>query len=395
VTLVLEIESEEEPAMAQQGQVLKLKTTGADGNPTWAYRYRLDGRGSARPQVGGFATQGEALEALQVALERLHRRNGHLAQITLRELADDYLTQHEAEPRTIAKLRWLLAKAAYAFGERRVVDLRSEEIGARRATLPEGHRFEATQALRQLLNRAVAWKIIDSNPAKAGVDNPRRHHPEKRPFESWAEINAVAEHLGPVYGPMVVFAAATGLRPGEWIALDQRDLDRETRVVYVRGAFAHGRLKNTKTRRSTRAVPLQAIALEALEQLPARPDTPLLFPAPHGGYLDLHNFRRRAWKAAQRAAGSSRCGGRTTCATRSRPLRCGPASLPSTSPVSWRQPDDDRPPLRPPRPRRAGARGRPPRLARGRRSRGRRVDAPWTPRPTAPRQWERVQSAID
>jgi integrase len=44
-------------------------------------------------------------------------------------------------------------------------------------------------------------------------------------------------------------------------------------------------------------------ALEALERLPARPNTRLLFPAPRGGYLDLHNFRRRVWKPAQRAAG--------------------------------------------------------------------------------------------
>jgi integrase len=289
--------------MAQQGQVFKLKTSGADGKPTWAYRHRLDGRGSARPQVGGFSTQGQALKGFQVALERLHRRNGRLAQITLGELAEEYLAQHEAEPRTIAKLRWLLAKATAAFGDRRVVDLRSEEIGAWRTTLPEGHRFEATQALRQALNRAVAWKIIDSNPAKVGVDNPRRQHPEKRPFESWVEINALAEQLGPIYGPMVVFAAATGLRPSEWIALEQRDLDRDTSVVYVRRAFAHGRLKKPKTRRSLRAVPLQAIALDALVRLPARAYTPLLFPAPRGGYLDLHNFRRRAWKPAQQAAG--------------------------------------------------------------------------------------------
>jgi len=102
---------------------------------------------------------------------------------------------------------------------------------------------------------------------------------------------------------MVVFAAATGLRPGEWIALEHRDLDRVARVVYVRRAFAHGRLKSTKTRRSMRAVPLQAIALDALDRLPARPDTPLLFAAPRGGYLDLHNFRARDWKPAQRAAG--------------------------------------------------------------------------------------------
>src|SRR5918995_4593316 len=217
--------------MAQQGQVFKLKTRGPDGKPTWAYRYRVDGRGSPRPQVGGFASQGEATQALQAALERLHRRNGRLALITLSELVAEYLSQHEAEPRTIAKLRWLLAKATGAFGDRRVVDLRSDEIGAWRTTLPDGHRFEATQALRQVLNRAVAWKIIDSNPARAGVDNPRRQHKEKRPFESWMEINALAEHLRLIYGPMIVFAAATGLRPGEWIALHQRDLNREARVV--------------------------------------------------------------------------------------------------------------------------------------------------------------------
>jgi integrase len=154
-----------------------------------------------------------------------------------------------------------------------------------------------------VLNRAVAWKIIDSNPAKAGVDNPRRQYNEKRPFESWAEINALAEQLGPVYGPMIIFAAATGLRPSEWIALEHRDLDRAARVVYVRRAFAHGRLQNTKTRRSMRAVPLQLIALDVLERLPARPETPLLFPAPRDGHLDVHNFRRRVWKPAHLAAG--------------------------------------------------------------------------------------------
>jgi len=66
--------------------------------------------------VGGFASQGEATQALLAALERLHRRNGRLAQITLSELVAEYLAQHEAEPRTIAKLRWLLAKAVCAFG---------------------------------------------------------------------------------------------------------------------------------------------------------------------------------------------------------------------------------------------------------------------------------------
>jgi integrase len=91
------------------------------------------------------------------------------------------------------------------------------------------------------------------------VDNPQRRRTEKRPFESWEEVEAVAAKLG-VYGPLVVFAAATGLRPGEWLALEWRDVDCEQRVVYVRRNYRNGRVKYPKTEASMRAVPLQARA---------------------------------------------------------------------------------------------------------------------------------------
>jgi integrase len=145
--------------------------------------------------------------------------------------------------------------------------------------------------------------MIDVNPAKLGVDNPPPRRREQRPFESWAELEAVAARLSPRYWPMVIFAAATGLRPAEWLALEWRDVDLETRVVYVHRSFTKGRLKCPKTETSRRAVPLQTIALEAIErQLPCRPSA-LVFPAERGGYLDLHNFRTRDWKPAQVAAG--------------------------------------------------------------------------------------------
>jgi hypothetical protein len=137
----------------------------------WAYRYRLAGRGSKRPQVGGFSTRAEAQQALKVALSRV-RPGGRAATLTVSELVGEYLDVHRAAPSTIAKLRWLLSKATATFGQTRVVDLRSEEICAWQQTLPSGYRFEATQALRQVLRRAVEWKIIEANPARQGVDNP-------------------------------------------------------------------------------------------------------------------------------------------------------------------------------------------------------------------------------
>ena len=287
--------------MIQQGQVFKLKAKGGEGEPLWAYRYRLQGRGSARLQVGGFATRAEAQKALQTKLARLGP-GGRAARLTLGEWVEEYLAMHQGERVTVAKLRWLLGKATAALGEVRLAELSSEEVCGWRLTVPEGHRFEATQALRQVLNRAVAWKLIDENPATRGVPNPGRRCREQRPFDSWEQIRSLADRLGPVYGPMVVFAAGTGLRPSELFALEHRDVDRGG-VVHIRRAYANGRVKQTKTRLSRRAVPLQAVALEALEALPAREDSPLLFPNARGGYVDFRNFNRRHWKPVQRAAG--------------------------------------------------------------------------------------------
>jgi len=254
-------------------------------------------------QRGGFASERDAAAALERELERLRREQRVSRSLTLAELVEAYLEQHDVDPVTIEKLRWLLGKAVAVFGDRPVGELHSQEIAAWRIALSPGYRFDATQALRQVLSRAVVWGMIDVNPAKLGVDNPSPRRREQRPFESWAELDAVAANLAPRYRPMVIFAAATGLRPAEWLALERRDIDREARVVFVRRSFTKGRLKCTKTEASRRAVPLQAIALDAIERQPSSPHSPLLFPAERGGYLDLHNFRNREWKPAQRAAG--------------------------------------------------------------------------------------------
>jgi len=130
----------------QQGQVVKLRSR-AGPEMLWAYRYRVGGRGSKRVQRGGFASEEDARAALVRALEKLRREHGIARTLTLSELVDEYLAQHEASPVTLEKLRFLLTRALAAFGDYRLDELHPHEIAAWRMTIPPGYRFEATQAL--------------------------------------------------------------------------------------------------------------------------------------------------------------------------------------------------------------------------------------------------------
>ncbi|MBN2841410.1 MAG: hypothetical protein JXP37_10695 [Coriobacteriia bacterium] len=93
--------------MLQQGQVFKLGRD-IDETSLWAYRYRVGGCGSRRVQRGGFVSERDASEALERALERVRRARGCGTSLTLAELVDEYLAQHDGEPETIEKLSWLL-----------------------------------------------------------------------------------------------------------------------------------------------------------------------------------------------------------------------------------------------------------------------------------------------
>jgi hypothetical protein len=74
--------------MSQQGQLIRLKRTGRDGEPLWAYRYRAGGRDSKRVQRGGFASEHDAAEALERELERLRREQRVSKSLTVAELVE-------------------------------------------------------------------------------------------------------------------------------------------------------------------------------------------------------------------------------------------------------------------------------------------------------------------
>jgi len=94
------------------------------------------------------------------------------------------------------------------------------------------------------------------------------------------EIDRIAVELGPIYGNMVRFAAATGMRPEEWVAIERQDVDRTAGIVRVVRTHVEGRTKTYgKTSGSVREVTLSSRALDALDSMPARLDTRLCSPA--------------------------------------------------------------------------------------------------------------------
>ncbi len=164
----------EEVKVIQQGQVIKLKTRGAGGQPQWAYRYRVEGRGSARPQVGGFASRAEAQEALRKALDRIGPAGA--ATITLGELVDEYLA---VEPAPLVALRGMLDSrgplffrtpcAAEVIAARRVRELSTALRRLERADHGGDPGLRSRSGRLLSVSATTAGSVFDSNFRGSGI----------------------------------------------------------------------------------------------------------------------------------------------------------------------------------------------------------------------------------
>jgi integrase len=85
---------------------------------------------------------------------------------------------------------------------------------------------------RQALEAGIRYGYLTRNPARLAGPNPMPSPREIRVYTA-DELKAVVAELGPLEAAAVKFAAATGLRPAEWAAVERRDVDRARRVVLV------------------------------------------------------------------------------------------------------------------------------------------------------------------
>ena len=122
--------------MIQQGQVFKLKATGGEGGPLWAYRYGSQGAVRRDCKSAGSPRRLRRRGRLGRAARLLP--GGRAMTLTMGEWVEEYLDTHQGERVTIAKLRWLLRKATAALGEVRLAESRLSRSPRGDSRFPRG-----------------------------------------------------------------------------------------------------------------------------------------------------------------------------------------------------------------------------------------------------------------
>lgn len=124
--------------------------------------------------------------------------------------------------------------------------------------------------LREALQQAVRWQLIPRNPADA-VRAPRPKRAETRVLAADEVRQLLESAVGQRDYELIVTALGTGARQGELLALRWRDVDLEARTMTISRSLQRvdGQylIKDTKTRKGRRSIPLPAQVVEMLRAL--------------------------------------------------------------------------------------------------------------------------------
>ena len=156
--------------------------------------------------------------------------------------------------------------------------------------------------LYKALKQAVRWSLVPRNVCDAVVP-PRVPKSEIKPLDARQakKLLDTARDTQPSLYALYVLAVATGMRSGEILGLQWRDVDLEARTLQVRRTVFNGAVGTPKTARSNRGIRLPEIAVEALRGHPRSSEW--VFSSKKGTSLSVHNLHNRSWRPLLREAG--------------------------------------------------------------------------------------------
>ena len=284
----------------------------SEGRPRWRARYR-DPAGRERSK--SFTRKVDA-ERFLVSIEDAKLRGAYVdpaaGRVSFSEWAERwYLTTAHLKPSTRHEYRMLLDHQVLPeFGDWTLASIDTLAVKEWRADLlADGlspkRAGKALQVLSQILASAVEGGRLARNAA-TGVKPPKVQRKEMH-FLDAEQVEWLAAVAELRYRPLILFAAYTGLRPCELVALrvGRLDLLRCTARV-VEAAVEVSRLEwgPVKTHEARVVRMPRSVAEEVAASLAARPHSPeaLVFTAPMGGPLSRADFVRNYFKPAVLAA---------------------------------------------------------------------------------------------
>ena len=294
--------------------------------PVWYAKYRLpDGRqvqkkigpawsGRGRP-AAGFLTKRLAEAWLDDVLAQARRaelpgmvRTG----ATVADAAAEWLryVEHDraCKPSTLTDYRHTADRIVRELGTERLEDVTPEMLERWKVTLTVSNRTVAKYLviLHGIFRRAMKVWELPRNPA-ASVERPRFRVSDDleafSPEEVWALVRAAGSERDAC---LFLTAAFTGLRMGELLALEWRDVDFTGEAIRVRRSYnVHGGLGSPKSGK-VRSVPMVPDVAKHLARLAGREDfvepEDLVFPGALGRFQDASSVRVRYQAALERAA---------------------------------------------------------------------------------------------
>jgi integrase len=264
-------------------------------------------------------TRSQAEAELRRAIEASQTKSQHSERLDLAEAGRRYLANREAiglKAGTLSDYEsYLRVHLLPFFGRRPLEQISPDDVEAFiAAKRNEGKAIKSILNYVGLLNTLFAhgrkrgW--CTNNPVKS-IDKPRDHRDPEIRFLNQQELEALLDAvpddlLGSVERVLYLAAAMTGLRRGELLALRWGDVDWNAGLIRVRRTYTRGPFATPKTRRSSRAVPLDDRLREELwrhqEQSQYQGELDLVFCHPSSGrVLEPSRMRRRFQDAARRA----------------------------------------------------------------------------------------------
>ncbi|MCW5829294.1 MAG: site-specific integrase [Deltaproteobacteria bacterium] len=290
------------------GQWLAVLTVGIDANGRRRRKY-VYGTTKKAVQDKLLALRSDAARGLIVATDRMT-----IAEFLRRWLKDS--AKLRLRPTSYDRFEWFVEKQILPrIGGVQLTALTPAHVQALYASMIRDKKSaRACQhvhvILHSALNEALRWGLVSRNVCDA-VRRPRHVSKPIQPLDK-EQVQKFLKHTrGKRLEALMILALTTGLRQGELLALDWKDLDlaagtvsvRKT-LVEIKGEFSIG---EPKTAQSNRQVRLPEIAVQVLkvhkEKMLAEGNISApVFCDSDGGYIRKSNLLRRDFRGILKAA---------------------------------------------------------------------------------------------